>query len=554
MVMVVGVLFVPRNVASAKAESATSVLELDSHVLSSVEVDTLVNVGEDFLRVEWVNCGSFRPPYYLTNVTESGDTLFTAQTRETEFCVYVSGLEERADLSIESSNGRNLKVHIENGKSFGFWHLYLILTVLGAAIIALVWWYYRRQRMKLEKKRQELEEANTRHTHKYESATVLFADIEGFTKITAHMNQDQLVDELDRYFIYFDELVDRYSVEKIKTIGDCYMCAGGVPDADSANPIEVVLVGLGMIEYVKERRATNEGFWNIRVGINTGSVISGRLGNIKKVFDIWGDTVNTASRMESSSEPGRVNISESTYQQIEEYFECEPRGKMPVKYKGEIVMYFVNRLKEEFCIPGSTCKPNALLMRKLQILRISDFENKVRESILKNYHQNIGKRFSNLLVRVRTLSSMEKFTDDEIVVSSVASIFIFVRKEFPRENYLKGKEGDECMRRMHISDDLHDRIAQVVVHVTQKKVPEDRVEEVIMDAFNEPYGRKDIVPLLLANYEDVVARGTKISRNNWISKRRTSIENYSFYSESAKKLCEVPKRAQVEIVEELLTL
>ena len=102
--------------------------------------------------------------------------------------------------------------------------------------------------------------------------------------------------------------------------------------------------------------------------------MSAHLGNIKKVFDIWGDTVNTASRMESGGEAGRVNISESTYQRVRDFFECEYRGKMPVKYKGEMDMYFVTRLKEEYCQPGTTCKPNESLLRKLQILRIHDFE------------------------------------------------------------------------------------------------------------------------------------------------------------------------------------
>ena len=141
---------------------------------------------------------------------------------------------------------------------------------------------------------------------KYQMVTVLFSDIQGFTKIAEQMNPEKLIDELDSFFYHFDSVVEKYNIEKIKTIGDAYMCAGGIPVKNRTNPIEVVLAGLEMQQYMREwhlkAEKENIKFWDIRIGIHTGAVIAGVVGQKKLSYDIWGDTVNTASRMESSGD------------------------------------------------------------------------------------------------------------------------------------------------------------------------------------------------------------------------------------------------------------
>ncbi|MCK7533498.1 MAG: hypothetical protein MZV63_21930 [Marinilabiliales bacterium] len=143
---------------------------------------------------------------------------------------------------------------------------------------------------------------------KYNFVTVLFSDIQGFTKIAEEMNPEVLIDELDRFFFHFDSLAEKYRIEKIKTIGDAYMCAGGIPERNRTNPVEVVLAALEMQKYMQfmknDPANTAARFWDIRIGIHTGTVIAGVVGHKKITYDIWGDTVNTASRMESSGEPG----------------------------------------------------------------------------------------------------------------------------------------------------------------------------------------------------------------------------------------------------------
>lgn len=511
--------------------------------------DTTLGTPKPYATLEWSPSAGFAPPYSVCQ-TIGCDTIFRAQTSTNSFTI---GMPDKGptQVHISSADGAELRVTaVRQGGPTPWAAAWAAVLLVGGAAIGLAV-FGTRQRRKLKVARREMEEATKRHTRKYECATVLFSDIQGFTKIAAHLNPEQLVDELDRYFIYFDELVDRYGVEKIKTIGDAYMCAGGVPDVDSANPIEVTLVGLGMIAYVNERHNEQKSFWNIRVGINTGPVVSGHLGNIKKVFDIWGDTVNTASRMESGGEPGRVNVSESTYLKIRDFFDCEYRGKMPVKYKGEIDMYFVNGLKDEYCLPDAPHLPNALMLRKIQILRIHDFEQMVRETILADAHPNLIARFDSYLVRVSTLAAMERMTDDEVATCGVASIFCFIRVNLPHDTSLWNKTAsDELMRKMHLPDQLREAIRRVATHIATGKAPEDQMEEVLSDAANEIYCRKDMIPQLIELHGELLARGIEErSLGKWLKRQRQDLEAMKLYTDSARTLCEVAKAKQTDIID-----
>lgn len=162
------------------------------------------------------------------------------------------------------------------------------------------------------------------------------------------MSPKELVSELDKCFSYFDNILDRYSLEKLKTIGDSYMFAGGVPKKSDTHPIDAILASLeiqSFFEQMKEiRQNMNLPYWELRLGIHTGPLVAGVIGEKKFAYDVWGDTVNLASRMESSGSVGKINISEETHYLIKDFFECEYRGKIAAKNKGEISMYFVKGL------------------------------------------------------------------------------------------------------------------------------------------------------------------------------------------------------------------
>jgi class 3 adenylate cyclase len=192
---------------------------------------------------------------------------------------------------------------------------------------------------------EELKEKGYATPRFYDSVSILFADFKGFTTIAEGFSPQELVAELDSFFVAFDEITEKFNLEKIKTIGDAYMCAGGIPVANDSHSLDSVRAGLEMQRYLTQINAqrAEKGLapWNLRVGIHTGPVVSGVVGRRKFAYDIWGDAVNIASRMESCGEPGEVNISEITYHLIKDRFLCYHRGKVLAKNKGEIDMYLV---------------------------------------------------------------------------------------------------------------------------------------------------------------------------------------------------------------------
>jgi class 3 adenylate cyclase len=192
---------------------------------------------------------------------------------------------------------------------------------------------------------EELKEKGSATPQHYEMVSVLFTDFVGFTKIAEKLTAEELVEELNKSFLEFDKIIDKYGLEKIKTIGDAYMCAGGIPVPNTTNPFDIVRAGLEIRDYMarlkEEKETRSEDFWELRIGIHTGDVIAGVVGKNKFAYDIWGDAVNTASRMESSGVPGKVNVSGATYELIKDKFRCTYRGKVKAKNKGEIDMYIV---------------------------------------------------------------------------------------------------------------------------------------------------------------------------------------------------------------------
>ncbi len=234
-----------------------------------------------------------------------------------------------------------------------------IAAGLLGALLFLIVVYRQRNRIAREKKRaeelllnilpeevaRELQEKGSADAKMIDEVTVLFSDFKGFTQASEKVSPRELVAEINECFSAFDQIMTKYGVEKIKTIGDAYMAAGGLPTPNLTHALDVVHAALEMQQFMLDRKKSRDLSdklnFEIRIGVHTGPVVAGIVGLKKFAYDIWGDTVNTASRMESSSESGKINISGTTYEKVKGHFVCIHRGKIQAKGKGEINMYFV---------------------------------------------------------------------------------------------------------------------------------------------------------------------------------------------------------------------
>lgn len=196
----------------------------------------------------------------------------------------------------------------------------------------------------------ELKENGSVKAKKFNSVSVLFTDFKGFTQYAENLEPEELVKSIDFYFSKFDEIMEKYDLEKIKTVGDSYMCVGGLPFATSDHAVKIVQAAFEIIQFVEEAKnneINNLTQFDVRVGINSGPVVAGVVGIKKFSYDIWGDTVNVASRMETAAETGKINISENTYHLIKEVFNCNYRGVIEVKNRSSLKMYYVNGLIDQ---------------------------------------------------------------------------------------------------------------------------------------------------------------------------------------------------------------
>ncbi|MEL6989092.1 MAG: adenylate/guanylate cyclase domain-containing protein, partial [Bacteroidota bacterium] len=180
---------------------------------------------------------------------------------------------------------------------------------------------------------------------RHDEVTIMFTDFKGFTMMSESMSPEEIVEVVDHHYKKFDQIVKKYNVEKIKTIGDAYMCVSGLPEFNNQHAENAILAAKEMLEFVDEyvalRKEQQLPYCEMRVGIHTGPVVSGVVGSMKFAYDIWGVAVNTAARMESTSDPGKINISESTYNLVKDKFEFTYRGEVEAKHVGKLKMYYV---------------------------------------------------------------------------------------------------------------------------------------------------------------------------------------------------------------------
>ena len=389
---------------------------------------------------------------------------------------------------------------------------------------------------------------------KYNFVTVLFSDIQGFTRIAEETNPEVLIDELDKFFFYFDSVVERYGIEKIKTIGDAYMCAGGIPEKNRTNPVEVILAALEMQDYMGRLKQTSdiEGmkFWDIRIGIHTGTIIAGVVGHKKLSYDIWGDTVNTASRMESSGEAGKINISGTTFEFVKDFFVCEHRGKMPVKYKGEIDMYFVKGIVP--LLSDENGKPNKKFILKVQLIKLQDIEEAITRMFDNEAPPNLYFHNSSLVrsisTQVELLSNSEQLSEEEFIKLKLASVFLFSGyiSDYDYDNPAEASllAVDEILPKYGFNQTTIEEVKKLIKN-SFINIQQSASDNILHDARYDYLGRVDYLKLTDKLFKEEAEYGRAHERKEWIAIQRKLLIGHEFITNTAKLLRSVPVEDQI---------
>lgn len=397
---------------------------------------------------------------------------------------------------------------------------------------------------------------------KFKMATVLFANIVGFGDVHADDDPQDLMDNLDEVFREFDNIAAKHRIEKIKSIGDTYVCAGGVPVKNSTNPIDVVIAALEMQEFLEELqvRYEKEGrkFWKIKIGIHTGAVNAAISGKKKMSYELRGETVNTASRMEAASLPGKINISVMTYELVKDYFTCEYNGKMPVKYQGGLEMYFVRRIKKMFSVERNGKKPNEFFKTKYGLRQFADLQEIILDRLEKELpsylHYHNVKHTIDVITQSELIGWGEGITDEEILLIKTAALFHDSGQILGSEDHEFNSTiiAKDYLSKYGYSDMQINRICDIIMATKLPPAPKNTLEKIICDSDLDYLGRSDFIPGSNNLYKELNEQGIIGSINEWNKLQVKFLSSHQFFTSTAKSLREVNKQEQINRISSLI--
>ena len=399
---------------------------------------------------------------------------------------------------------------------------------------------------------------NGTKSEKYEMVTVLFSDIQGFTKIAATTNPDELIKYLNELFSSFDNIISKYNIEKIKTIGDAYMCAGGMPNRDATNAVEVVLAGMEMQRALDVLNEKHDLKMKMRVGIHTGPVVAGIVGEQKIEYDIWGDTVNIASRMESHGEVGKVNISDETYRHVKEFFTCHNRGKMEVKGKGEMDMYFIESIPESLSENGDGITPNHLFNVRKQSLNYSLIQEEIlaqmQRDLPKNLYYHNLKHTTDAIYRVTDIGTKENVSEEDILLLRCAALFhdSGFMVSYDNNEPIGAKLAHQTLARYKFSREQIEIIKGIILATRVPQDPHNLLEQIMCDADLDYLGRPDFIPISQNLFRELFERNKIDSIEQWNKMQYNFIMKHHYFTETAKHGGDPGKQQVLKELKELI--
>ncbi len=397
---------------------------------------------------------------------------------------------------------------------------------------------------------------------KFDMVTILFIDIHGFKRIAESKNVQEAIDELDQMIFEFNKIARKHKLQRIKTIGDTYMVAGGVPVKNSTNPIDVVLAALEMADYINrlrdEYKKRGMEFWELRLGINTGPVRALAWGKKKISYDLKGETVNIATRMAASSDIGKINISANTFVLVAEYFEYEHHGSLPVKYEGSLDMYYIHRLKPEFSEDEKGIYPNHTFKVKYLLRQFTDLQEIILDKLERElppylYYHNY-KHTIDVINQAELIGMGEGVSEEDILLLKTAALFHDAGHIIGYENheYYGCQMAKEYLPKFNYTNEQIEKVCKLIMATKLPPKPQTLLEKIMCDADLDYLGREDFIPVSNTLYEELKAQGKIKSLNEWNKIQVKFLTGHQYFTETANKLREVNKERQIERIKSLI--
>jgi len=414
---------------------------------------------------------------------------------------------------------------------------------------------------KLKAERQEKPETAER-TFKFNMATILYADIRGLADRIGGMDSVEVMDELDEIFREFGSIASRYNIERIKSIGDTFMCAGGIPVKNITNPVDVVMAAIEMHTFLKNfensRRGPGNSIWILKTGIHTGPVTATASGKKKISYDLKGDTVNNASRIENLSDDGSILISVMTFELVKEFFECDYFGKLPVKYKGDLQVYRVRGLKPEFSLEGKGRIPNDAFRTKFGLIQFTDLQELVLDKLEKElpgfvFYHNV-KHTVDVVTEVELIGWAEGCSDEEILLLKTAALFhdTGITVSFDNHEHHGTLYAREVLPSYGYTPGQIEKICSIIMATKLPPKPKELLEEIICDSDLDYLGRSDFIPVSNTLFEELRAQNKMSDLNEWNKLQVKFISGHQYFTKTARSLREVNKQLQIERIQNLI--
>ena len=397
---------------------------------------------------------------------------------------------------------------------------------------------------------------------RYKMVTVLFSEVKGFSRLTEDHNTEELIDKLDNFFFHFDLFIKKHNLQKTTTVGDAYMCAGGIPKKNRTNPIEVVMAALEMRQHLlnlqEESEKINQTIWDLTFGIHTGSVSAEKKGKKKISYEIKGDTVNIASRIESSCELGKITISDVTYEFVQEYFRCDYRGKVPVKYMGDIAVYDVKGFRPEYSIDGKGILPNSKFLTKFALIKFDDLEEVILDKLERElpehlYYHNL-KHTIDVTIQVEIIGTGEGVSNEELLLLKTAALFHDLGHTIESLNH--EYHGTVLVREIlpsyYYSQEQIDIICDIIMATKLPPQPKTLLEKIICDADLDYLGRADFIPVSDTLFKELKAQNIITNIDDWNKMQVKFISSHQYFTKTANLFREVNKQKQIDRIKHLI--